>query len=108
MSDKILRILVTTQTGQKRAGCFRLVNGKLETEANKGFDESMESVKDINCLDGDDLVTSADDPERWFELLPYDINGTGLRAEHADDDDDYDDDGSDEDDEDVSDKDARA
>lgn len=87
----IVRILATESDGQVRAGLLRSNGGKLGIESNKSYEGLMQSVSEIRCLDGEDLVTSKE-PERWLELLPQNINGSSIRAEIAEDDDDWDED----------------
>jgi hypothetical protein len=77
----------TYDNGQKAVVTVTLDDGKITGTAEDGFDTLLESILE-DSVEGDDgeKIDPAEEPEAWFEALPYQYDNAYLRAEIRDND----------------------
>ena len=80
-------ILLTTEDGQILAGYFELKGGVLTAHPIKGHELLFaRTVSEPNRIPGPKgyvegvSVTAAEDPVKWFNLLPWNYTGSRVRA----------------------------
>ncbi len=62
------------------AGTVILAAGQVSSESTDGYETLMESVLDHPVLVGGKRVALEDSPEDWFNGLPFQYDGSYLRA----------------------------
>jgi hypothetical protein len=72
-------ILISKRHGQVVAGTVSLDGGNIVAHANAGFETLMQNVMNSSVIHGE-RFTRKDDPEGWFNALPYEYNGSYVRA----------------------------
>ena len=80
--DYCCEIVENSEEGQTIAAIIRYDNGKLTSEATRGYENVLSSVMQQSMLNREEGVeiSAADDPEEWIQLLPENIYGTYLFA----------------------------
>jgi hypothetical protein len=72
-------ILISKRNGQLVAGTLSLDGGNVVAHANPGFETLMQNVMNSPVIHGKRFMRE-DDPEGWFNALPYQYNGSYMRA----------------------------
>ncbi len=72
----ICKIYSVRDTGTVLAGTITLSGDQILTHPNKGFENTLESIKDYSAMYNGRRVKLQDDPKLWFSLLPQTVRGT--------------------------------
>lgn len=77
---RIAQILLTKSTGQIEAGEIIFDAGKLSYIARPGHERLMGTIRHDPIPTKDALLVPGVDPEKWFNALPVQYNGSYVRA----------------------------
>lgn len=74
-------IVIAMDDANLVAGVVALDDGVLSASANPGYEAMMQEVlTDFNVAKGGDKIFPKDDPEAWFNALPYQYHGSRMWA----------------------------